>query len=253
MARSQAIVLIAAMGAVLAAAVPDLLQGAASVAVRTSLVPADLQERFEPPPEPSQQPLALLQGNLLERLAEGDRRWDPRAEVMPDGGIRYLYRRRPGEPPLSVAQLRQLIDVPPSYAAERQSLISLLRTLQKAGVQIDLTPPRKAGAAAEWDAARRTLRIEPSVPDKGTVDFARVLNHEAIHVAQSCRGGGLRSAPRPLGIDQRLRPEEAAELASPTYAEAGPQERSLEAEAYANQDQLGIGEALVRRHCLLQA
>ena len=41
MARSQAIVLIAAMGAVLAAAVPDLLQGAASVAVRTSLVPAD--------------------------------------------------------------------------------------------------------------------------------------------------------------------------------------------------------------------
>lgn len=253
MARNQAIVLIAAMAAVLAAAVPDLLQGAASVAVRTSLVPVALQERFEPPPEPSQQPLALLQGNLLERLAEGDRRWDPRAEVMPDGGTRYLYRRRPGEPPLSVEQLRHLMEVPPTYTAERHALISLLRTLQKAGVQIDLTQPRKPGAAAEWDAARRTLRIEPSVPDKGTVDFARVLNHEAIHVAQSCRGGGLRAAPAPLGIDRRLSPVEAAELAAPTYAEADPLERTLEAEAYANQDQLRIGEALVRRHCRLQA
>jgi hypothetical protein len=216
-------------------------------------MPERLQQRFDPPPEPRQQPLALLQGDLLERLSEGDRRWDPSVEYLPDGGSRYLYRRRPGEPVPTLAQLRNRMEFPPTYSAERQALIRLLRTLQGAGVQLELTQPHKPGAAAEWDASHRTLRIAPSVPDKGTVDFARVLNHEAIHVAQSCRGGGLRSAPRPLGIDQRLSPMEAAELDSPTYAEAGPQERSLEAEAYANQDQLGIGEALVRRHCRLQA
>jgi hypothetical protein len=241
--------LTAATVAVLLAAIPDLLQRTAVVAVRSSLVAERLQERFDPPPEPGQQPLALLQADLLERLSEGDRRWDPSVEYLPDGSSRYRYRRRPGEPVPTLAQLRNLMEFPPSYANERQALIRLLRTLQGAGVQLELTQPHKPGAAAEWDASRRTLRIAPTVPDKGTVDFARVLNHEAIHVAQSCRGGGLRSAPRPLGIDNQLTAEQAEGLKAPTYAEADPLERALEAEAYANQHRLGVGEALVSRYC----
>ena len=251
--RGQLIALSAAAAAVVFAAVPDLLQRASLLTVRSTLVPERLQERFDPPPEPRQQPLALLQGDLLERLSEGDRSWDPRVEYLPNGGSRYLYRRRPGEPVPTLAQLRHRIEFPPTYAAEGQALIRLLRTLQRAGVQLELTRPHKPGAAAEWDAARRTLRIDPTVPDKGTVDFARVLNHEAIHVAQSCRGGGLRSAPRALGIDSRLTPSQAEGINSPIYAEADPLERALEAEAYANQHRLGVGEALVGRYCQLRS
>jgi hypothetical protein len=122
---------------------------------------------------------------------------------------------------LSLAQIRALIDLPPSFDKEREVVVELLRTLQDVGVQLDLTKPRKRAAAAEWDGAARTLRIDPSVVGHGTVDFARVLNHEAIHVAQSCFGGGLRAYPKLLGIDNQLTPELAEQLCQPEPAGVG--------------------------------
>jgi len=236
---------------VLTAAVPDLLQGAAALAVRSSLIARPLLERFEPPPDPSRQPLALLRGDLLERLSEGDRLWEPSVEHLPDGSARYHYRSRAGEARLSLEEVRRRIASPPTYREERRALIRLLHTLQAAGVQLELTPPRKRGAAAEWDAARRTLRIHPSVPDKGSLDFARVLNHEAIHVAQSCRGGGVHAQPVPLGLPRQLDARARQHLAEPLYAKASAQERRLEEEAYASQGQLSLGTQLLEAHCRL--
>lgn len=233
----------------LVAAAPDLLQGSASLAVRSSWPGLPALERFDPPPDPARQPLALLKGNLIERLVDGDRRWEPSVEFLPDGSSRYHYRRRPGEPALSLEQLRRRIESPPDYGNERRAAIRLLRTLQSVGIQLDLSRPRRPGAAAEWDAAQRTLRIEPTVPDKGSLDFARVLNHESIHVAQSCRAGGLRAAPTLLGLGRPLPPSLAQELEGPTYAGVSAEEKRLEAEAYANQNDLTVGEAMLRRHC----
>jgi hypothetical protein len=247
----QAAALAFAAAALLLASVPDLLQGIASLAVRSPLS-SKLLQNFEPPPDPNRQPLKLLQHGLLQRLAEADARWTPRVEYLADGGTRYFYRRRPGEPSLNLDQIRELIDQPPSYEKEREALLELLHTLQGAGVQLEIGRPRKPAAAAEWDGSSRTLRIDPSVAAHGTVDFARMLNHEAIHVAQSCRGGGLRAAPRLLNIDNQLSPELANQLNQPTYAEASPAERALEAEAYANQNRLGLGESLVSRYCPLR-
>jgi hypothetical protein len=251
--RAQATALLITAMAVLAAAVPDLLQGAASYAVRSSLIRLPALERFESMPDPARQPLALLRSDLLERLADADRQWEPSVEVLADGSTRYHYRRRPGDPRLSLEELRQRIASPPDYAEERRSMIRLLRTLQAAGVQLEITQPRKRGAAAEWEARRRTLRIDPGVADRGSLDFARVLNHEAIHVAQSCRAGGLRAAPMPLGLPRTLSPHQAAELEGPTYAGASALERVLEAEAYGAQDQLDLGDRLLRRHCRLHS
>jgi hypothetical protein len=233
-------------------AAPDLLKVVATLAVRYPLVPGWMQ-RFDPPPDPRRAPLLLLRNGLVRQLAEGDARWTPRVEYLSDGGTRYFYHRRPGEPPLSLEQIRALIDLPPSFDQEREAVVELLRTLQDAGVQLDLTKPYKPAAAAEWDGSSRTLRVDPSVVKHGTLDFARVLNHEAIHVAQSCYGGGLRATPKLLGIDNQLRPELAEQLEQPTYKEATATERSLEAEAYANQNRLGLGAELVGRHCPLRS
>jgi hypothetical protein len=248
----SAIALAVAAATLLLAAVPDLLKGVATLAVRYPLAPG-LLERFDPPPDPQRRPLVLLRQGLLRRLAEGDARWSPRVEYLSNGGTRYFYQRRPGEPPLSLAQIRALIDLPPSFDKERESVVELLRSLQDVGVQLDLTKPHKRSAAAEWDGSSRTMRVDPSVVNHGTLDFARVLNHEAIHVAQSCLGGGLRARPKLLGIDNQLTPELAAQLNQPTYAEATPAERALEAEAYANQNRLGLGAELVGRHCPLRS
>ncbi|MEB3200224.1 MAG: hypothetical protein VKK62_06830 [Synechococcaceae cyanobacterium] len=234
--------------ALLAAATPDVVDTLASQAARSTTLPAFL-ERFQPPPDPRLQPLRLVRQGLLSRLAEADRSWIPTSEPLPGGGTRYLYRRRPGEPELSIAEIQALMASPPSHEQERQAIQRLLQGLQEAGVQLSLRRPLKLGAAAEWDHGARLIRIDPSVPSKGTVDFLRVLTHESIHVAQSCGAGSLGARPRLLGLPSDLSVELETQISEPLYASSPGWERELEREAYANQHRPDIGPLLLRRHC----
>jgi hypothetical protein len=127
----------------------------------------------------------------------------------------------------------------------------MLGSLERSGVVVLLEQPRKPGAAGEWNPRRAELRIRPDVPGKGSVEFARVLNHETIHVAQSCRGGWLRAQPKPLGLSRQLDARARQHLAEPLYAKASARERVLEEEAYAGQGQLSLGTQLLAAHCRL--
>lgn len=193
---------------------------------------------------------ALSVAALLTRLAEADRQWIPTREILPHGGVRYHYKRRAGDPELGIGQIRELIANPPTFGREQAAIRALLSRLLHVGVVVQLTEPRKQGAAAEWDPAQRTIRIRPRVVGKGSREFAKVLNHEAIHVAQSCFGGRLQGSPRPLGLNDALPPTLASVLNEPLYQEASALERRLEREAYAHQDRLELGVRLVERHCL---
>lgn len=186
---------------------------------------------------------------LYSQLDAGDRDWLPRAEPIPGGGIRYHYKRRSGDPPLSLEQIKALMRNPPSFSEERRAIGILLNTLHRSGVRVVLGPPRKQGAAGEWEPRNTVLRIRPDVPGKGSLEFARVLNHEAIHVAQSCRRGRASAQPMPLGLSRAVDPRDLRNLAAPIYATATPLERTLEEEAYANQDRLSLGWQLLQAHC----
>ena len=203
-----------------------------------------------PPPLPPQAQLdGSTQAALLAQLAEADRQWLPRVERLPDGGNRYVYKRRAGDPPLNLEQVKQLLRHPPRFDRERGAIAELLASLEARGVVVLLEQPRKRGAAGEWNPRRAELRIRPDVPGKGSVEFARVLNHESIHVAQSCRGGGLHAQPRPLGLPRQLDAQARRHLAEPLYAKVSARERILEEEAYAGQEQLSLGAQLLAGHC----
>ena len=255
--------------ALLLAALPDLMRQLEPGALPLRTLAAAAPEPDPPPLDPALRPLALLDDGLLQRLEQADRDWIPRAEPLPQGGTRYVYRRRPGEPELTLSQIRALIARPPSRAAERQAIVRLLTTLEEAGAGVGLVEPIKTGAAAEWDPQARTIRVRPDVPDQGSLEFARVLNHEAIHVAQSCAAGHVGATPRPLGVAsaQEASPHEGRpqgeegipgtrsssaveQLRDPLYADLSPLERRMEKEAYALQNRLGLGVRLVRLHCL---
>jgi len=186
---------------------------------------------------------------LHAQLEAADRSWQPRAEPLPGGGTRYVYKRRAGDPALSVEQLKRLMQNPPRFEVERRAIDVLLLQLRSRGVRVVLGPPRKAGAAGEWEPRARTLRIRPDVPAKGSREFALVLNHEAIHVAQSCRRGLLQLHPQPLGLSRAVDAEARRYLSDPLYAKASPRELALEEEAYANQHRLDLGAQLVQTHC----
>ena len=232
------------------ASIPDLLQGGISVAVRSPAIPP-LLDRLDPQLKPEELPTGLLDGGLFAQLRAADREWLPVKEPLPGGGVRYLYKRRPGDPELSIPEIQQLMNNPPSHVMEQEAILELLQTMEAANVRLLLSDPKKSGAAGEWDHGRRTMRIDPAVVEKGTVEFAEVLNHEAIHVAQSCSGGSLWARPQPLGISTDLRPEVAVHLDDPLYAAVSPEERTLEKEAYANQHVIGMGASLIRSHCTL--
>jgi hypothetical protein len=190
-----------------------------------------------------------VEPTLLQQLADADKQWVPRAETLPNGSIRYHYRRRAGEPRLSLAELRALMANPPTFGTERLAIGELLKVLAAAGVHLEISQPRREGAAGEWDPRARIMRIQPRVVSKGSVEFAQVLNHEAIHVAQSCRNRGLRSSPRPLGLPTALPSHLSGVLQEPLYRRASARERQLELEAYANQSRLRLGAELVRSQC----
>jgi hypothetical protein len=191
------------------------------------------------------------QAALLAQLTAADREWLPRVERLADGRNRYVYKRRAGEAPLSLEQVKALLRNPPSFDREHGAIRQMLGSLERSGVVVLLEQPRKPGAAGEWNPRRAELRIRPDVPGKGSVEFARVLNHETIHVAQSCRGGGLRAQPKPLGLSRQLDARARQHLAEPLYAKASARERVLEEEAYAGQGQLSLGTQLLAAHCRL--
>lgn len=250
----------------LLAALPDLLQGRVPRSQPWTTLASTGRAPEPPPIDPALRPLALLEDGLLQRLADADQAWIPRAEALPGGGTRYLYRRRAGDPELSLPQIRALIADPPSFEPERRSIVALLTTLEQAGAAVGLIEPIKPGAAAEWDPQARTLRLRPDLPDQGSLQLARALNHEAIHVAQSCAAGGVAATPRPLGLlgepaSPRSAPASSSRssgstspaidpLQDPVYADLGPLERLMEQEAYSLQDRLDVGVKLLRIHCL---
>jgi hypothetical protein len=188
---------------------------------------------------------------LFAQLGAGDQAWVPRAEPIPGGGTRYVYQKRPDDQPLTLEQIKALMRDPPRFEVERTAIRQLLMQMRQSGVTVLLGSPRKQGAAGEWDPARGVLRIRPDIPLKGSREFARVLNHEAIHVAQSCRNGSLSAYPKLLGLSRQVQGAARRHLQEPLYRNSSALERALEEEAYANQDNLQLGVRLITAQCRL--
>ena len=213
-----------------------------------------LAERFNSQALPSSSDFVLTperEPGLFAQLGAGDQAWVPRAEPIPGGGTRYVYQKRPDDQPLTLGQIKALMRDPPRFDAERSAIRHLLTQMRQSGVTVLLGPPRKQGAAGEWDPARGVLRIRPDIPAKGSREFARVLNHEAIHVAQSCRNGALSAHPKLLGLSRQVKGAARRHLQEPLYRNSSALERALEEEAYANQDNLQLGVRLITAQCRL--
>jgi hypothetical protein len=227
---------------------PHIIDHLSSKFARPTFVPK-LSGSVSPRPSLDRMTASLDANELFTRLEEADQQWKPQEELLPDGSTRFLYKRRAGEPDLTVVELRSLINDPPSFHAEREAISNLLETLQRAGVRVLLTPTLKKGAAAEWEHFQGVMRIQPDITNKGSLDFLRVLNHESIHVAQSCRGGSLYAKPEPLGVPVSKDKLIAKTLTSPIYMDVSKDEKALELEAYTLQDDIHKANALVIKEC----
>jgi hypothetical protein len=152
---------------------------------------------------------------VLEQLALADQQWVPKAERLANGSTRFSYERRAGDPSLSIEQIKDLMENPPTFSIDRQSISRIWEILDRAGVDIRFTRPRKEGAAGEWDPQVKTIRIQPEV----------------------------------IGLTSDLPQELEFVLEKPQYRNTSPQVKNLEREAFANQSDLDLGASLVQAYC----
>lgn len=143
------------------------------------------------------------------------------------------------------AQLGQQ-DVDPQ--ASEGAIRRIATTLTSKGVRILISDNVRQHAAGEWDPSYREVRIRPSTLSMGTAILAEALAHEAAHVAQSCRAGGLSKKSEPMGIPVDSAKTFEEQLSSPLYA-GPPAERAIELEAFTVGKQPDWAHVLVDHFC----
>ena len=89
---------------------------------------------------------------------------------------------------------------PVASLAANPAIANQVNTLEGLGIQVVVGDPSIQGASAEWDASRRTMTISPDTMAKGSGSIMQAIDHEAVHIAQSCKAGGVNHAGTALGV-----------------------------------------------------
>lgn len=126
------------------------------------------------------------------------------------------------------AQKNDLQPVEQSVHAVTRELIA---RLQGKGVRLLVSEKVMDHAGGEWDPGLAEIRIRPSTVSMGSRVLSEALAHEAAHVAQSCRAGGLGRNSEPMGIPVNAAEVFKHQLDSPLY-KGPPSSKAIELEAF---------------------
>ena len=122
--------------------------------------------------------------------------------------------------------------------------------LNNSRVNVFLEKPKIIGASAEWDYKEKTIRFNPKIIKSGTKAFVKSLNHEIIHVIQSCIGGGFKRKPTLIGLKINDKSKIDKILENPIYKNLPYYQYKLELEAYSYQNDLTFSPKSFTKYCL---
>ena len=170
------------------------------------------------------------------------------ADLMVSGAVLAVVASNAGGL-MSQAQAAVNIDAdgPVATLATDATIAGQVSTLESLGIEVVVGDPSIEGASAAWDAASRTMTISSETMQKGSGAVLQAINHEAVHVAQSCKAGGVGSAGAALGIGTSG--EAALALQHEVYEGVSEEEKQMELEAYTLTNQAGAGVDAAVRHC----
>ena len=127
------------------------------------------------------------------------------------------------------------------------AIASQVNALEGLGIKVVVGDPSIQGASAEWDASRRTMTISPDTMAKGSGSIMQAIDHEAVHIAQSCKAGGVNHAGTALGV--ATSGEAVKRIQHAAYENASDHAKHLELEAYSLAEQAGAGISAAIDHC----
>ena len=184
---------------------------------------------------------------LMDR---GDNKIRPQVIIDDLGTKRYRYIATKGEKSKTREQVeRDAEEIEKTISTSRKRTKNLLKMLRDVGVTVAIGNPGKAGAAAVWSPRIQTIKISREMMEEGSQAVLRVLNHEGIHVAQSCKNGGINYKPIPLGL--KLSPTEIykTQIGSKIYEKSSKKVKKLEKEAYSYEFSNRATIYLLKKEC----
>ena len=177
---------------------------------------------------------------LFKALANSDKELLPRKIINSNGNISYIYKLAAYEKKPTLEEMEQLMENPPQYKLEKDFLRSVFIRLRALKVKVIIGRISTGNISALWIPSRKMIKIDSKSLSLGTKAFSILLNHELIHIAQSCSSGAISRKPRMLGANRSLKRIHKETLSSSTYKDHSFEEKLVETEAYANQDDLSF-------------
>ena len=186
---------------------------------------------------------------ILRILKKADKRNSPKMIIYPDSSKSIIYKKSNFQKELSQKELIYLIKNPRNFYQEQNFVEEALKFLNQLGISVFFSELNDKKGSAYWLPEKQIIKIDSKTLNAGSLTFAKILNHEMIHVAQSCKGGSINSFPKLIGLNEKLNQEKNYLLSSEVYKNLPKSQISLEKEAYSYQDNLSAGKYLINKYC----
>ena len=195
----------------------------------------------------------LNQSNLQflnDKLIIADKNLIPKLKNDSNGKPFYSYKRTKFSPILSISEIQELISNPPSFEIERLYIKNIIDLLHQLDISVIIVNFKNNDIAGKWNPKSKLVKLNINIIESGTKSFLTILNHEVIHIAQSCSNGGVKKYPKSLGLNLKLNKEKNYLLSSKIYSNINNRELKFEKEAYSYQDDFIISQKLIKKYCM---
>ncbi len=188
--------------------------------------------------------------NLLKELIVSDGELIPKLVVLEDGRERYNYIKLPGDDDLNLKEIKKRILLGPDYyKKDREKISILLKKINELGINNQITNI-ESGALGTWTSNKKLIQIDQKVVKRGSRIFLDVLNHESVHIAQSCFNGSIDSYPKRIGLPLEFSKNLELNLSHNLYSKNTEEGLYIEREAFTYSKVEDAALKLIEKFCM---
>ena len=186
---------------------------------------------------------------LIYDLKIADEKLTPKEVILSNGKTVYQYFKLNSRKDLTEEEIKERINLGSSfYERERDKIIKLLNKINSLNINNRLEYIN-SGAMGLWIPSQKLILLNTELIKSGSLIFLDVLNHEIIHVAQSCFSKSLTSTPKRIGLPLDFNKSIQTNLDHKLYSENTKEGLLIEREAYTYSDKDGVSEKLLDKFC----
>ena len=186
---------------------------------------------------------------LIFDLKIADQKLTPKEVVLSNGETVYQYFKLNSRKDLTEKEIKERMNLGSSfYKRERETIRTILNKINSLNInnRLEYINNRAMGL---WIPSQKLIILNTELINSGSFIFLDVLNHEIIHVAQSCFSNSLTSTPKRIGLPLDFNKSIQTNLDHKLYSENTEEGLLIEREAYTYSNKDGVPEKLLDKFC----